>query len=154
MGWTRMYYISIFISLKTYYCNLCILYKYTAYSASEKMEEIVESKQFSRKTTISSTFIIRQMFKGYCGESDKLLFNWYITWNYKYGPFILFESRKWKWKSGSGKWKMEIWKWKMFVFSFPDISINAFLLHCVSTHNCVNIRSTKILTRAQCSAKK
>ena len=54
----------------------------------EAMEKLTEIKTFRvRKTTVSSTFLIRLRFQGYCCQSGIAIFARRVICNYAYSPF-------------------------------------------------------------------
>ena len=74
--------------LKTVYFHLWFLCKIDLRTCKYKFNGI--KLFFSvRKTTLSSTFMIRLCFQGYRCKSDIVIFAWMVTWNHTYSPFKL-----------------------------------------------------------------
>ena len=44
---------------------------------------------WTRKTTLSSTFLIRWRYQGYRCKTSIVIVAWRVTWNYAYSPFLL-----------------------------------------------------------------
>ena len=113
------YDIHVFGSLNCLFSFAVSLRKWLGHSCFRKAAEKLElSTVRVRKTTVSSTFLIRLWFQGYHCKSGIVIFQMRVIWNYFYSPFAVQPrgwARKWRKIVGLNIERMKIRNGKLYI---------------------------------------